>query len=143
MPSIRVPAMYMTMVDIGEMGNMISVVGNRDSNAAPPPMPITIAMKSNATKTTAKIKSTGLQITAIAISPIFNIHPTTVTMALPNDARKERGLSDRMYSFTPFPTFSNPSVTVLPMFSTVTASPRILSFSAAVRASGTIIQQMM
>ena len=25
MPSIRVPAMYMTIVDIGEMGNMISV----------------------------------------------------------------------------------------------------------------------
>ena len=48
--------MYMTIVDIGEMGNMISVVGNRDSNAAPPPMPITIANKKQRNKDDGKDK---------------------------------------------------------------------------------------
>ena len=77
------------------------------------------------------------------IRPIFRIQPTTVTSASPIRCKSVRGLSERMKLLTPSVTFSKPPVTVLPIFSTVTASPYILSFSAAVRASGTISQQII
>ena len=51
-----------------------------------------------------------------------------------------RGLSDWRNSRVRFSTFSNPPVTVFPMFSIVTLSPRISSFSVAVRAIGIMIQ---
>lgn len=37
-PTTRIPAIYSTMADKGDVGNTKSIAGNQDINAAPPPI---------------------------------------------------------------------------------------------------------
>ena len=139
-PTSKIPAMYITMADSGEVGSTTSAIGKREMRAAPPPTATAIAANNSATNTTPNTNSIGLQIMANITRQIFNSQPTTITSVSPNFCKKVRGLSDS-YNHSPrLATFSKPSVTVFPIFSTVTASPRMLNFSAAVRASGIISQ---
>lgn len=69
----------------------------------------------------------------------FKMNPMTRTKTSASFWKKFLGLSELMKSFTLLLTFSNQSVTVFPIFSTVTLCPRISSFSFAVRAIGTMI----
>ena len=45
-PTTRIPAIYSTMADKGDVGNTKSIAGNQDINAAPPPIATAIAAKS-------------------------------------------------------------------------------------------------
>ena len=63
-PTTRIPAIYSTMADKGDVGNTKSIAGNQDINAAPPPIATAIAAKSKATNTIPKTNSTGLQMIA-------------------------------------------------------------------------------
>ena len=69
MPTSRMPAIYITMADKGEAGITTSAIGKSEINAAPPPTATATAAISNATNTTPKISSIGLQTIANTLYP--------------------------------------------------------------------------
>ena len=93
-PTSKIPAMYITMADSGEVGSTTSAIGKREMRAAPPPTATAIAANNSATNTTPNTNSIGLQIMANITRQIFNSQPTTITSVSPNFCKKVRGLSD-------------------------------------------------
>ena len=93
-PTTRIPAIYSTMADKGDVGNAKSIAGNQDINAAPPPIATAIAAKSKATNTIPKTNSTGLQMIATITRQIFRNQPTIINNVSPVLCIEVRGLSD-------------------------------------------------
>lgn len=60
-PTSKIPAMYITMADSGEVGSTTSAIGKREMRAAPPPTATAIAANNSATNTTPNTNSIGLQ----------------------------------------------------------------------------------
>ena len=96
MPTNKIPAMYITIADNGEVGNITSKVGNIEISAAPPPIATITAAKSSATNTTPNTNNSGLQIMANITRQILKNQPATITKASPSFCKKVRGLSDFM-----------------------------------------------
>ncbi len=83
MPTNKMPAIYITMADNGDIGIITLCSGKSETNAAPPPIATAIAAKSNAMKTIPNTNKIGLQIMANITKQTLSINPATITNASP------------------------------------------------------------
>lgn len=109
-PTSKIPAMYITMADSGEVGSTTSAIGKREMRAAPPPTATAIAANNSATNTTPNTNSIGLQIMANITRQISTANRLPSPAYLPTSARKY-GACPTSYNHSPHwqPSRSHPS----------------------------------